>query len=129
MINILDVSIFSIGIFLLAYLSITIVKLRRKTIKLTEKLVQNNIDNNTLFEKITELKAEQNAKNIAETQGFVKFLSESRQMAFDYIEVVQKAIANHILVVETKNIEEIEKSILNIKSLLPEQDSGEAFEK
>ena len=122
MIDILELVIFAIALFLLAYLSILAIRLRRKTIKLTEKLVQNNIDRNTLFEKLTELKAEQDAKNIAETEGFLKFLSESRQMAFDYIENVQIVILDHIKAVESKDWDVIENSIKRIKDLLPKNE-------
>lgn len=122
MIDILELVIFSIGLFLLAYLSVMVLRLRRKTIKLTEKLVQNNIDRNTLFEKLAELKAEQDAKGVAETEGFLKFLSESRQMAFEYIENVQIVILDHIKAVESKDWDLIENSIKRIKDLLPKNE-------
>jgi hypothetical protein len=51
--------------------------------------------NNELFEangKIQELEKQIEQLNLKESDGFVKFLSSSRDWAFEYIEEVQKAL-------------------------------------
>lgn len=52
--------------------------------------------NNELFEangKIQELEKQIEQLNLKDTDGFVKFISQSRDWAFEYIEEVQKALA------------------------------------
>lgn len=46
-----------------------------------------------LGQKIEELQKELSSKELSETDGFIKFISQSRDWAFEYIEEVQKALA------------------------------------
>ena len=45
-----------------------------------------------LGQKIEELQKELSSKELSETDGFIKFISQSRDWAFEYIEEVQKAL-------------------------------------
>jgi hypothetical protein len=56
---------------------------------IAERLVQAFIDNNEIAEKI---EAKHLDKDIEQTEGFVRFLSESRDWAFEYIETVQNGL-------------------------------------
>lgn len=55
-------------------------------------LMQTVLDKTTLEKKFTEYLQGIDNKDIEQTQGFVKFLSESRDWAFKYIEDVQVSI-------------------------------------
>ena len=46
-----------------------------------------------LGQKIEELQKELSSKELSETDGFIKFISQSRDWAFEYIEEVQKALS------------------------------------
>jgi hypothetical protein len=63
--------------------------------RLTLQLIQQKVDSFVLAEHLQKLIDEQGVKSIEETEGFLKFLSESRDAAFKYIEDVQEAIENY----------------------------------
>lgn len=67
--------------------------LARKKRKLLAIIVQLEIDKNILYEKLAEAMVLKDSKAEAEqTEGFLNFISESRDWAFKYIEDVQQAI-------------------------------------
>ncbi len=62
-----------------------------KNRKMLETLIQSFVERNALEEMIkTQSLSEE--KPIDQTEGFIKFLSESREWAFNYIEDVQQEI-------------------------------------
>lgn len=65
-------------------------KLRKETIEKTKLTV----DNKALREKLAELRDRDDTKQIEQNEGFLKFISQSRDWAFQYIEKVQVAIKN-----------------------------------
>ena len=60
-----------------------------------KKLKQMTIDAAIISFEFQQLLAERDAKPLEETQGFIKFISESRDWAFTYIEDVQNAIKEY----------------------------------
>lgn len=67
------------------------VRLFLKNRKMLETLIQSFVERNALEDMIkTQALAEE--KPIDQTEGFIKFLSESREWAFNYIENVQDEI-------------------------------------
>jgi hypothetical protein len=60
---------------------------------IAERLIQAFIDNQEIAEKI---EAKHLDKNIEQTEGFVRFLSESRDWAFEYIETVQNGLNSFV---------------------------------
>ena len=67
------------------------VKLLMKTF--SEIYMQELADKFLLQKKVEELYQEIENKKLEDTDGFVKFISQSRDWAFEYIEEVQKALA------------------------------------
>ena len=65
--------------------------LRHKNAKTTSDLVQAVIDKKSLEAKMLQL-SENSGKSLEQTDGFVKFLSESRDSAFVYIEETQATL-------------------------------------
>lgn len=63
--------------------------------RLTLELIQSKVDAATLVEQIQKMADAQGNKAIEETDGFLRFLSESRDWAFQYIEDVQVAIEEY----------------------------------
>ena len=65
----------------------------RKKKKLLSIIVQLEIDKQILSEKLSEaLVLKESQSDVEQTEGFLKFISESRDWAFKYIEDVQAAI-------------------------------------
>lgn len=65
---------------------------RVKNRELFVNAVQAELDRLTVSNKIEEMLKEKDSKSIEKTDGFLKFVSESREWAFKYIEDVQAAI-------------------------------------
>lgn len=90
---------FEIGAYVLLSITfvtllILIIKTSYKVRQLSVKLIKSEVDNAALREKLAELMTNSENKKLEETEGFVKFISQSRDWAFQYIERVQIAIKN-----------------------------------
>jgi hypothetical protein len=107
--------------------------------KLTKNLIQLIIDNDIMLNKMQE---KSNEKDIEQTEGFVKFLSESREWAFEYIETVQDGLTNFVEVAgprleyfdkygrvvdspHSEGLEDILAAYRDLQKLLPEQNNKE----
>ena len=107
--------------------------------KLTKNLIQLIIDNDIMLNKMQE---RSNEKDIEQTEGFVKFLSESREWAFEYIETVQDGLTNFVEVAgprleyfdkygrvvdspHSEGLEDILAAYRDLQKLLPEQNNKE----
>lgn len=83
---------FAVSLLLLVVLSYTAIVFGMKSRKLASELVQLNMDKIVLLSKLEKEIEARESKSVEQTDGFVKFLSESRDWAFKYIEDVQKSI-------------------------------------
>lgn len=90
--GIVEVVVFVLGVLLLAALVITNLTLRIENKKLKVNLTQESIDRSILMEKLQEVLTKQDSDSASKTDGFLKFVSDSREAAFKYIEEVQAAI-------------------------------------
>lgn len=62
--------------------------------KLQAGMQQLVVDKALLAEKVATLAAEKDANSLREDDGFIKFLSSSRDWAFQYIETAQASVKN-----------------------------------
>lgn len=85
-------SIVSIAFFSLMLNNIT---LRFSNMKLNEELLKSFINYNIVLEK----KISQESEKIEQSDGFLKFVSDSRDWAYAYIESVQEEINDFITIV------------------------------
>lgn len=88
----IDFIIFLLTILIVVTLLISIVKLRLKNRKLSAELLQATLDQNILFTKLAEELKKKEEVSVEKTDGFLKFISESRELAFEYIEAMQEAL-------------------------------------
>jgi hypothetical protein len=123
---------------LIIFLVYRLFKMRRFATTLSEAYMQQLADNFLLQKEVERLYQEIENKKLEQTDGFLKFVSESRDWAFGYIEEVQKALAEFDDVVdpalgwamkfgvlngETANVKilrEISEAYKKLKSVLPE---------
>jgi hypothetical protein len=82
-------------------------------------IVQKEIDLNIASERISEL-VELNLLTTNPDKDFIRFLSESREQAFSYIEVAQEAIAYLALAIKEEDADKLILAQNNLISLLPE---------
>jgi len=92
---------------------------------LRSKLLQKRIENSKLEIEKTHLKEEILIDKVTDMDGFVKFLTESRTSAFEYIEEVQKAIQELHLAMESDNEEKIKDAYLRLMEFLPEETAND----
>jgi hypothetical protein len=105
---ILDFIAFGILGFFVFALLINNLKLRSKTKKLTSQVIQISLDKAVISEELKRVLDQKDSESIEQTEGFLKFISQSRDWAFDYIEQVQAAL------LEFKN--KVEPQILYAKT-------------
>ena len=90
--NILDITLFSVYIVSILTLLYFFIKTNIQKRRLLAVYIQVEMDKYLIAQKLEEVSKELSAKELAETDGFVKFISQSRDWAFEYIEEVQKAL-------------------------------------
>jgi di/tricarboxylate transporter len=112
------------------------VRLRFKNYKLDKEVQQSILNYIILSEKMEEVIKKQDSKKIEETDGFLKFVTESREWAFQYIEDVQKTIVNlqdiaakldlppksYVL---TEELEDLRRAIAEVLKQLPEDSKND----
>jgi hypothetical protein len=129
---------FSILVFVIVLLIVNTIRLQFRNQKLILKNVQDSMDKNTIILKLKEEIQKNNNSSIEQTDGFLKFISESRDWAFKYIEDVQATLtvfknkvepkfkyANTYGTVSGQNayleiIQEIELAYEELKNIMPE---------
>jgi hypothetical protein len=90
--DILNLVLFSTSLVLILILLYLVVKSNIQKKKILSLYIQSEMHKHMLGQKIEELQRELSSKELSETDGFVKFISQSRDWAFEYIEEVQKAL-------------------------------------
>lgn len=90
--QIIDILVFAVVLVTIFALLLIVYKLKKGNDVLHAKLMQSYVDQVILSEKVETLAAEKDANALKEDDGFIKFLSNSRDWAFSYIEEVQSAI-------------------------------------
>jgi hypothetical protein len=77
---------------LIVVLSIYNIKLQMRNRKLVVQLAQEVLNKKIIGDKLNEELAKQDSQALEQSEGFLKFISQSRDWAFDYIEQVQAAL-------------------------------------
>jgi hypothetical protein len=136
-----EIIAFSVLIFIIALLIISTIRLQLRNQKLILKNVQDSMDKNTIILKLKEEIQKNNNSSIEQTDGFLKFISESRDWAFKYIEDAQAELLKFRDRVEpkfeysnkfgklagesaaTKVLDEIFEAYQDLKKIMPEDSS------
>lgn len=90
--NIIDIVIFSVYIVSLLTLLFFLIKNNIDKRKLLSMFIQSEMNRYVVSQRLEEALKELSNKELLESDGFVKFISDSRDWAFQYIEEVQKAL-------------------------------------
>jgi len=98
--------------------------------RLTLEAIQLKIDMSTMVDQLQKLIDLQDNKAIEETDGFMRFMSESRDWAFQYIEDVQSAIEEYRQIADViplskdmtvQQAEQLSSSYDRLMNFLPEE--------
>ncbi len=117
--DILGLISFSVFLVLLVIMSYAVIVFGIKARKLSAQIAQLNVDKILLLDRLEKALDAKESQSIEKTDGFIKFLSESRDWAFTYIEDVQKAI--DAVKVSVSYGKASEESLEKLFSFLPEQ--------
>ena len=90
--TVIDFIFFMVFIVLFFILMIDNILMRRRMHKAKAEAVQALINMNILVDDLKKKLEEQKNLPIDKSEGFIKFLSDSREMAFRYIERVQESV-------------------------------------
>jgi hypothetical protein len=136
--DLLNLALFGTAISIIFILLYVIVKSNIQKKKILSLYIQSEMHKHMLGQKIEELQKELSTKELSETDGFVRFISQSRDWAFQYIEEVQTALSEFDKTVDpllkwamrfgilngetahTKILSEISEAYDKLKSVLPE---------
>jgi hypothetical protein len=88
----MDLVIFISLVIVIVTLILSVIRLRLKNRRLAVELLQATLDQNILLTKLAEELKRKEEVSLEKTDGFLKFISESREMAFDYIEKIQESL-------------------------------------
>ena len=88
-----ELLILAFALVLFSFLIVEIIGLKIKTHRLSGALLQEELDKSEIEFRLLELLADTDSSNVEQTEGFLKFVSESRDAAFSYIEEVQGTLA------------------------------------
>lgn len=94
MINWVELVVFVVLITLFFALAYDNLRVRMSLQKSTKQITQQILDYNAVVEKFQQEINKSDNKKAEGTEGFVKFLADSRESAFAYIENVQGALRN-----------------------------------
>ena len=135
----------SLLLILSLYLAVANIRLRKSRIIVSAALMQSMADQELIEQELKSALVEIEQREIENTDGFVKFLSESREYAFNYIEDTQKKLVDFQKQVEpmftwarsyglvlgenahTKIVEDIYQEYLKLKTIIPDE-QGETNE-
>jgi len=138
-----DLVVFGILSFLVIVLLINNLRIQLKLKKLRNKFVQDSLDKAVIIGNLKQQLEKRSPNNVEKTEGFLKFISESRDWAFKYIEDVQEALTAFKNKVEPKFeyantygsvsgqtahldiIQDLETAYLELKKVLPEDEIKE----
>jgi hypothetical protein len=111
-------------LFFIAFVSVALLtKVKLSNIKLTTSVAQLTIDKQTIGEELDRLSfISSNSVDIE--NGFIKFLSETRDSAYEYIENVQEAITELQSAMGSGNENDIAVAYKKLIDFLPSSSTG-----
>ena len=121
----MTIQVIELVIFIVLLLAIAGMSLLLLKISLNNKRLQTIATQAEMDRIITMIQLEkmQSSNDVEKTDGFLKFVSESREWAFDYIEQVQKAIADYDIALSNQDPTAMNESYKRLVSMLPDDAS------
>lgn len=119
----IELLVIAVLVFSLIVMSAFLVRLTLRSKRLAANVVQLIIDKNAISEELDRLSfISSNSTDIE--NGFIKFLSETRDSAFEYIADVQAAISELKSAMDSDKDDDIAASYKKLIEFLPANDKG-----
>ena len=90
----LSLFIMSGGVFV--YMLYSYIRIAIKNKEMFHTLVQAEVDKKAILEKLEKMVNTRDERKVEESEAFLKFLTKSREWAFEYIEEVQQVLTEAI---------------------------------
>lgn len=91
-----------------------------KSRKITIQFVQAELDKQLLLDRLEKVSEDLQALETQQSDGFLRFISQSRDWAFEYIEKVQDSIVELHSAMESSDEAKITKAYQKLLEYLPE---------
>jgi len=82
----------TIALMIISLLTMESVRSKIRLRRISVALLQSEINREAIEKKLLEVLASRDSSSVEQTDGFLKFVSESRDAAFKYIEIVQESL-------------------------------------
>lgn len=115
--QIIELVIFSVMIILIAVMFVLLLKISLTNKRLSIAATQAEMDR---IMTMIQLEKMQSSQDVEKTDGFLKFVSESREWAFEYIEQVQKAIQDYDTALSKQDPGEMNETYKKLVAMLPD---------
>lgn len=93
-----------------------------KNRKLSNEIRNLEVEKYSLLLRLTELTNEKDSTQVESTEGFLRFISESRDWAFQYIEDIQAALDSYDAALHTDDAKIINEAYKKLIDFLPQDD-------
>lgn len=121
--NLIDLIVYLVFALAVTGLIINTIRLQVKLKRVEDALTQASIEKMVLADHMEKLISERDMKSVEETEGFLRFISESRDWAFQYIEDVQNALKEYESKMEEgTDIDELLEAYKKLIEFLPKDD-------
>ncbi len=95
---------------------------RVQYMNMTKHFIKASLERHVLQKELAEVIKDNDALKFSENQDFVKFLSDSREMAFSYIEDVQGRLRNLNEAIKKNDSFLMEAAINSLLEMLPKEE-------
>jgi len=114
-----DLIVFSAMSIFIAILLFFVIKLSINNKRLFAQSVQSEINR---IQTMVQLEKMQGSNDVEKTDGFLKFVSDSRDWAFQYIEDIQKALVEYDAALNTDDAKIINEAYNKLMGMLPDDE-------
>jgi hypothetical protein len=114
-----DLIAFSAMSIFIAILLFLVIKLALNNKRLFAQAVQSETDR---IMTVIQLEKMQGSNDVEKTDGFLKFVSDSRDWAFQYIEDIQKALVEYDAALNTDDAKIINEAYNKLMGMLPDDE-------
>jgi hypothetical protein len=118
---IIETVIGTIALVVIAFLSYRVLSLKKLSNQLTMSFLEASMEKDVALEKLSKTLQTINNTNLEDKDGFIKFLSQSREWAFEYIENVQYAIKELSTAMDSSDEKQILEAYNQIMKYMPEE--------
>lgn len=117
------IELIAFGLYTLLFFAslILLVKSLVKNKKLSAEIALLNVERVAFASHIDQLETAKESGSVEGTQGFLRFISESRDWAFEYIENVQEAISEYDEALSTQDAAKINAAYKKMINMLPKE--------